>query len=84
MSRFSENIRGAIFIALSMACFVTNDGIMKSFSGELTLYQAIALRGGIATALCVLLALAVDGRRSLPSDTTRPMIQTARMVATVT
>lgn len=63
MSMLPNTVKGVIVILLSTACFVTNDAVMKSLSDVLTWYQAIGLRSAFATVLCVLLALAIDGRR---------------------
>ena len=52
-----------MLIVLSMGCFVTNDGLMKSLEDHLAWHQALALRGVIAAMLGIGLALAVDGRR---------------------
>jgi drug/metabolite transporter (DMT)-like permease len=45
-----------MFMAGSMAAFVSSDAIMKSVSGEMSLYQAICIRGVFATTLITLLA----------------------------
>ena len=47
----SDNMRGAVFMAVAMAGFVVNDAMMKSLSGEVPLFQAIFVRGLFATAL---------------------------------
>jgi len=65
MNALSENERGAVYMMVSMGCFVISDSIMKSFAGQLAWYEALAWRGGIGTTLCLGLALAIDGRRSL-------------------
>ena len=52
----SENARGALWTMLSMAGFVLNDTFMKSVSGEVPLFQAIFIRGLIATTLIGALA----------------------------
>lgn len=58
-------MRGALLVVLSMGFFVATDGLMKSLSGALAWYQALALRGGLAVMLCVGLALVIDGRRPI-------------------
>ncbi|MGI9490550.1 MAG: DMT family transporter [Geminicoccaceae bacterium] len=45
------NMRGAMFMMLSMAGFVLNDTAMKTLSDELPMFQAIFIRGVIATLL---------------------------------
>lgn len=52
----SDNMRGAVFMMISMAAFVINDSLMKSLAGEIPLFQAIFLRGVFATMLVGALA----------------------------
>ncbi|MEZ5933181.1 MAG: DMT family transporter [Alphaproteobacteria bacterium] len=64
------NVRGAVFMMLSMAGFVLNDTMMKSLSADLPMFQAIFIRGAVAT---VLIAVLAWHRRALwyrPSATT--------------
>ena len=63
MSAQTNNTRGALLIILSMFCFVTNDGFMKSLSGELAWHQVVALRGVLGTLFLFGLAALLDGRR---------------------
>lgn len=56
MAPLGENARGAAWMTLAMAGFVTNDTFMKSVAGEVPLFQAILVRGIIATALIAALA----------------------------
>lgn len=56
MSTFSDNIRGSIYMMLSMAGFILNDTVMKSLSDDIPMFQAIFLRGIFATGLIGLLA----------------------------
>ncbi len=56
MMTFSDNVRGAMFMMLSMAGFVLNDTLMKSLSSEVPMFQAIFLRGIVATILISILA----------------------------
>lgn len=53
-SNFSANTLGAIFMMLSMAGFVLNDTLMKLVAGQLSLFQAILIRGVFA---CFFMAL---------------------------
>ena len=64
MNAQTNNIGGAFFIILSMFFFVTNDGFMKSLSGELAWHQVVALRGILGTLLLFGLAVVFDGWRS--------------------
>ena len=56
MGSLSENARGAIFMMVSMAAFVLNDTLMKLVSAEMSLFQAVFLRGLVATTLLLILA----------------------------
>ena len=58
MSPISENARGALYMMVAMAGFVCNDTMMKLASAELTLFQAVFLRGLMASALMAALAVA--------------------------
>ncbi len=59
----SENLRGILYMSLSMAAFTINDTFMKDVTQTLPLYQAIALRGVIAVAGIGLLAVATRAFR---------------------
>jgi drug/metabolite transporter (DMT)-like permease len=50
-ARLAENLRGAGFMVASMAGFSCNDAFIKSVAGDVPLFQAVFLRGLIATAL---------------------------------
>lgn len=52
----SENLRGTIFMCLSMMAFTVNDTFMKLVTQDLPLYQTIVLRGIVAS-----LGLAIIG-----------------------
>ncbi len=56
MIALSDNVRGAIYMMLSMAGFVLNDTLMKSLADTLPMFQAIFIRGLFATALIGVLA----------------------------
>jgi len=53
----NANLRGALYIAVAMSSFTTNDTLMKSVLPVMNIGQAILLRGVIATALLSLLLL---------------------------
>jgi drug/metabolite transporter (DMT)-like permease len=57
-----------------MAGFVLNDTLMKSVAGEVPLFQAIFLRGAIATALIALLAWHRGALAHVPRGPDRPLI----------
>ena len=44
----SENIRGAIYMCLSMIGFVFNDAVIKYASTDIGMYQSIFIRGCFA------------------------------------
>jgi drug/metabolite transporter (DMT)-like permease len=48
----SDNMRGAAFMTITMAAYVSNDAVMKLLSEYLNLYQAMFLRG-IFTSLMI-------------------------------
>jgi drug/metabolite transporter (DMT)-like permease len=52
----SANHRGAMLMALSMLCFVLNDGFMKALFADMSIYQAIFLRGLITAPLLAAMA----------------------------
>ena len=56
MATLGDNARGALWMTISMAGFVLNDTFMKSLAGEVPLFQAIFLRGLMATVLIAALA----------------------------
>lgn len=45
----SDNARGALYMSVSMAAFTANDACMKAVTQALPLYQAMFLRGALAT-----------------------------------
>lgn len=56
MRAVSDNMRGAGIMAMSMAGYTLNDSMMKSVGAEFDLFQAIFVRGILATLLLGLLA----------------------------
>jgi drug/metabolite transporter (DMT)-like permease len=56
MAPLSENLRGALYMMLCMAGFILNDALMKTVAGDLSVFQAMFLRGLVATTLIGLLA----------------------------
>lgn len=53
--KLSSNTLGAIYMMLSMAGFVGNDALIKLVSGELSLFQAVLIRGLFASFFMALL-----------------------------
>ena len=62
--KLTENLRGVLFMCLSMAAFTINDTFMKSVTQTLPLFQTIALRGTIAVLGLSLLAAATGAFRN--------------------
>lgn len=56
MGSLSDNARGAVFMMVCMTAFVLGDTLMKLVSAEMSLFQAVFLRGLAATALLAFLA----------------------------
>lgn len=52
----SPNMRGALFMSLSMAGFTINDSIIKLLTNDLSIAQVMFLRGAVASVLIYLLA----------------------------
>jgi len=52
----SDNVRGAVFMAVCMAFFVLNDTVMKLAADQFSLFQAMFLRGLAATTMIGLMA----------------------------
>lgn len=52
----SANVRGAIFMSLSMAAFLFNDTIVKVLSDAMNVGQIMLIRGAVATVLITALA----------------------------
>ena len=82
----SDNLRGALYMNLSMFAFTVNDSFMKAVTHDLPLYQTITLRGGIAVALLLILAAATGGLASPQAPRDRWVIlmrSLADVVATI-
>jgi hypothetical protein len=56
MAPLSDNMRSAGFMMLSMAGFSLNDALIKLVADDMALFQAIFIRGVMATALIGMLA----------------------------
>ncbi len=70
----SDNLRGAIYMNVSMLAFTVNDSFMKAVTQTLPLFQAITLRGVISTVALIGLALAMGGLRLWPAPRDRAVI----------
>lgn len=70
----SENTRGAICMVVSMAGFGLNDALIKLVGEDLPLFQAVFLRGLMATFLIGVLAARDGGLEFRPSRSDRRLI----------
>ncbi|MFT4152150.1 MAG: DMT family transporter [Paracoccaceae bacterium] len=52
----SDNLRGAMYMCVSMFAFTFNDSLMKSVTQHLPLFQAIAMRGTLAVGGLLMIA----------------------------
>lgn len=59
----SPNTHGALLMMASMLCFTVNDMFIKLTNGALPIGQLLTLRGVAASALIIILALALGGLR---------------------
>jgi len=84
----SDNLRGILYMNISMFAFTVNDSFVKLVTQSLPLFQTIALRGALATlALLVIARLTTGGLHLLPPgpDRLRLVIRSlAEVGATVT
>ena len=53
----SDNIRGGLFMVVSMVCFAANDAFIKSLGGVLPTFQTLAVRGGLVVLLLAVLVM---------------------------
>jgi drug/metabolite transporter (DMT)-like permease len=82
----SHNIRGATFMAISMAGFTANDTMTKFVSASMNMGQVMLIRGLFATALIALLAWS-RGALANPRQVLHPMValrSAAEAMATIT
>ena len=70
----SDNATGALWMCASTIGFVCNDALMKSLAGEVPLFQAILIRGLLASALITLLAWRAGALRARPDARNRRVI----------
>ncbi|WP_172299656.1 DMT family transporter [Pseudoruegeria sp. HB172150] len=61
MAAMSDNLRGSMLMAASMASFTINDACMKATSDELPMFQALFLRGVSTSLLMLVLAWMLGG-----------------------
>jgi len=70
----SDNLRGVLYMCVSMLAFTVNDTFMKLVTETLPLFQAIALRGMISTLALVLIAKAMGTLQLWPAPRDRAVI----------
>jgi drug/metabolite transporter (DMT)-like permease len=70
----SDNLRGALYMNVAMAAFTLNDAGMKTATQTLPLFEAIALRGAITSALLIALGLRMGGLRHRLSPRDRGVV----------
>nr|WP_316653537.1 DMT family transporter [uncultured Gellertiella sp.] len=61
----SRNMKGALYMALSMAGFASNDALMKSISHETTVAQIMLVRGLMTTTLIFLITWRLGALRPI-------------------
>ena len=83
MAKSSDNARGAALMVGSQIAYTVNDTIMKSLSGEVPFFQAMFIRGLMASILLFVLALSLRqlSFRLAPEDRGRMLIRTAAEAA---
>jgi drug/metabolite transporter (DMT)-like permease len=69
----SSNLRGALFMSVSMVGFTTNDAITKMMANSMNMGQVMLVRGLFATALIALLAWQQGALRK-PSHAFHPLM----------
>ena len=70
----SPNVKGALLMMASMACFTINDTFIKATDGALPLAQLLFLRGLLATLFVAVLAINQNAFRARPSASDWVMI----------
>lgn len=56
MGQVSDNTRGALLMVIAMTAFTLNDALLKLLSGQVPLFQVIAVRGLLTSAMIGVLA----------------------------
>lgn len=70
----SDNLRGVIYMNVSMLAFTVNDTFMKAATQTLPLFQAITLRGVISIVALLMIAQAMGTLRLWPAPGDRAVI----------
>lgn len=53
----TDNMRGAVFMIVSMVCFACNDAFIKSLGGVVPIFQTLSVRGAVVVVLLGILVL---------------------------
>ena len=70
----SDNLRGVIYMNVSMLAFTVNDSFMKAATQTLPLFEAIALRGIVSFAALLIIAQVMGSLRLWPAPRDRAII----------
>lgn len=70
----TPNVQGALWMSASMAGFGINDALIKSVSGHVPLFQAMMLRGAVASVLILLICWRVGVLRYRPQGSDQKWI----------
>ncbi len=70
----SDNLRGVIYMNVSMLAFTVNDTFMKAATQTLPLFEAISLRGVVCIVALLLIASAMGSLRLWPARRDRVVI----------
>ena len=69
----TPNLRGSLFMAISMAGFTANDALIKALMGSINIGQVMLVRGLFATLLVAVLAWS-QGALRMPRQALHPMV----------
>ena len=72
----TKNIRGAVFIIVSMVCFACNDALIKSLGGVLPVFQTLSVRGAVVVVLLGLLVVRLGWKSHLLTRCDKIILQT--------
>ncbi len=67
-------VRGGTFMSVAMLCFVLNDTVAKTLSGQIKIGEFIAVRGLFASLIITVLVVATGHLRDLPKALSRQVL----------
>ncbi len=67
-------VRGGTFMSVAMLCFVLNDTVAKSLSGQINIGEFIAVRGLLASLIITMLVVATGHLRDVPKALSRQVL----------